>query len=91
MRKDEFVGMILSLVIAYLLASLLTQGFAALSPFRYAGLPIIIVKPDALFHNLGSSISNILWNIRGLDVIGQALLLFSAAIGVIVLLKRKEG
>lgn len=90
MRKYDLIGVVLSLILAIFLAQFLTNGVSAVGPFAYSSKPVVMVKPDVFLHNLGQYVSFILWNLFGLDIIGQAVVLFSSAVGVIALLRERE-
>lgn len=89
MKLNEILGAIAALLLAYFLANLVTSGFASLGIFPYAVRAFWLI-PRVDFYGLGQSIGVLLWNLRSIDVLAQVIVLFSAALGALALL-RKEG
>ncbi|MEM3615100.1 MAG: hypothetical protein QXX09_00430 [Candidatus Methanomethylicia archaeon] len=89
MSLREFSGVILGLFLAFLLTQLLVYGVSGIGLFAYDNAPMIIVKPDYTFYNLGVYISGVLWGNCGINVLVQAIVLFASAMGVIALLREE--
>lgn len=89
MKLNEILGGIVALLLAYFLANLLTTGFASLGVFPY-GISAWWLVPSSDFYRLGRVIGTIIWNLRSVDIIAQVIVLFSAAIGALALLRRED-
>jgi len=90
MKPYEVLGAIAAIIIAYLLASSLVSGIADIGLFAYAEKAYWLTTPDGALHKLGRAVGNVLWNMRSLDVLAQVIVLISAALGVVALLREEE-
>ncbi|RLE52955.1 MAG: hypothetical protein DRJ26_04025 [Candidatus Methanomethylicota archaeon] len=89
MKMNEVIGAIAALAIAYVLANMLTAGFAQVGLFAYAEKAFWLVPPGIGLHQIGEAIGRLLWTVRSLDVIGQVIVLYTTALGVMALLREE--
>lgn len=57
-----------------------------------AAMVLIKVRPDIMIAQSTSPVNvrDIMWNVRGLDLIGQIILMITGAFGVVILFKEKD-
>ncbi|MCS7386174.1 MAG: hypothetical protein NDF55_05490 [archaeon GB-1867-005] len=89
MKVNEVIGAIAAIAIAFLLANMLTSGFAQIGMFAYAEEAAWLVSVEIGFYKIGEAIGRLFWAVRSVDVIAQVLVLFTAAVGVMALLREE--
>ncbi len=90
MRANEILGAIAAILIAYVIAHIVTSGFAQIGLFTYAERAYWLTPPDETLHSLGRAVGRMLWGMRSLDVLAQVVVLISAAFGVVALLREER-
>ena len=85
----------LPLAAALATGGLLIWGFSGLPDFGSGGNPIHAAGPDYLARSLPETgipnvVTSVLASYRGFDTLGETTVIFAAAVGVFVLLKRRR-
>jgi len=86
-------GALLPLFVAGATAAVLFWAMTAMPPFGVAHVPVISEGPDYLARSVRETgipnvVTSVLASYRGFDTLGETVVIFTAGIGVLVLLKR---
>ncbi|MEX0853402.1 MAG: DUF4040 domain-containing protein [Bauldia sp.] len=84
---------LLPLFVATVTAAILVWAVSALPPFGIADAPIHVAGPDYLARSLAETgianvVTSVLASYRGFDTLGETVVIFTAGIAVLMLLKR---
>jgi len=83
------------LFVAGATAAILFWATAAMPPFGWPHAPVIVLGPDYLERSVPETgipniVTSVLASYRGFDTLGETVVVFTAGIGVLVLLKRSS-
>lgn len=86
-------GVVLPLFVAAATAAILFWATAEMPPFGSPDSPVIVSGPDYLERSVPETgipnvVTSVLASYRGFDTLGEVVVVFTAGIGVLVLLKR---
>ncbi len=87
---------ILPLFVAGVTGAVLIWAVSALPPFGLADTPMHLAGPDYLDRSLAETgianvVTSVLASYRGFDTLGETIVIFTAGIGVLLLLKRRPA
>ena len=88
-------SVLIPLFVAVATAAILIWATAALPPFGWAHSPVMALGPDYLGRSvpdtgIANVVTSVLASYRGFDTLGETVVVFTAGIGVLVLLKRSS-
>jgi multicomponent Na+:H+ antiporter subunit B len=88
-------GVLIPLFVAGVTAAILFWATATMPPFGSASAPVIAQGPDYLARSIPDTgianvVTAVLASYRGFDTLGEVVVVFTAGIGVLVLLKRSS-
>jgi multicomponent Na+:H+ antiporter subunit B len=88
-------SVLIPLFVAGATAAILFWATAALPPFGWHGAPVMVMGPDYLDRSvpetgIANVVTSVLASYRGFDTLGETAVVFTAGIGVLMLLKRSS-
>lgn len=89
-------SVLLPIFVAGATAAILIWATAGMPPFGSPDVPVIAAGPDYLARSVAETgipnvVTSVLASYRGFDTLGETVVVFTAGIGVLLLLKRSSG